>query len=61
MTKNNTAIMLITSILMLLRTEPVDSSDLSKMSNTSNAVLILGFYYKLIIRSLIYKFSNVSS
>ena len=47
MTKNDTAIMLITSILMLLSTEPVAPSDLSKMSNTSNAVLILGFYYKL--------------
>ena len=43
MTKNNTAIMLITSILMLLRTEPVDRSDLSKMRNTSNAILIMGF------------------
>ena len=49
MTKNDTAIMLITSILMLLRTEPVDPSDSSKMCNTANAVLIMVFYYKLII------------
>ena len=43
MAKNDTAIMLITSIVILVTTESADHSDLSKMCNTSNAVLIMGF------------------
>ena len=46
MAKNDTAIMLITSIVILVTTESADHSDLSKMCNTSNAVLIMGFTRK---------------
>ena len=46
MAKNDTAIMLITSIIILLRIESADHSDLSKMCNTSDAVLIMGFTRK---------------